>query len=157
MEASMDDVIEQPRVEFAFMADRAYVDKTGLYVSGGALDIFYSQTYGPKEITWVFVVGILIPWSMAGQKVALRFRLEDEDGKIVGTPYMRDVWVNRTGYEEEGQPLRHVSAQEAQWPTPAPGTYAVVIRIDEGPERRVIFHLREPRDDAERAIMRPES
>lgn len=123
-------------IDFVVLADFAQSVQGKLTLVGGGWNRHYAKQY-PSFLPFGLGIGILVPWSETNRKHAMKFVIrksegpqliegggEFEIGREVGTP--------------AGMTQRATIGIAGQMQLPEPGTYEIVVSIEDD-EKRVTF------------------
>lgn len=116
------------RTDFLIVADGAQVAEGKLYVMGGAWNRL-SLTEFPGSAPIAVALGLLVGWEETNQHHVTTLSLEDEDGHVVLGPIEMSFEVGRPAGTTPGEEQRVVMAVNGQMTVPAPGGYAMVVRM----------------------------
>jgi hypothetical protein len=135
----MDELVEQPDIDFLIVADRAEAINGKLYLMGGAWDQLYVVDFD-QPVQFSLAIGVIVPWASTNQEHPLRVAVENEDGTVIQPDMQIRVNMGRPPGARPGQPFRALIAVQGAWRLPGPGTYRIQATVDDARSRRTVFH-----------------
>lgn len=134
---------QQPEIEFLILADRAEIHNGKLCMMGGAFDRLVVQDFR-LAVSLSIALAVLVPWTRAGQDLAVEIHVESEDGKPVPPAIAAHVNAQPMPDAPYGRPLRCVVAGGGAWTLPGPGVYRIVATVEGGSTKAVLLHAAAP-------------
>ncbi len=140
----MNNLSQQPEIEFLILADRVEAINGKLYMMGGAWDQLHVGDFN-QSVSIGFAVGILVPWSETNVDHPIHIWMEHEDGTKIPPGIEAKVNVGRPPQSVPGQPFRTLLAVNGVWKLPGPATYRILAAVGDSEPKRTVFHAYRPK------------
>ena len=136
--------LNEPRVDFLILADRAEIVAGKLYVMGGAWDQLFIQDITQPALFSV-AVGIEIPWNATNEQHSVRLVIEDIDGHEITAVGESKFVVGRPPWAIADTPQRVTFALPVIALTfPRLDSYVLRAFVNDVSAKRVTFRAMQP-------------
>ncbi len=134
----MDQLSQEPDVDFLIIADRAEAINGKLYMMGGAWDQI-TVADPAQPINFSVAMGINIPWNATNEHHRMRLVVEDADGTML-VELEGEFVAGRPPHLGAGSTQRVLFATPLGFRLPRAGSCAIVVHLNGKERARTAFH-----------------
>ena len=127
-------------IEWLILADSAQVIANKLYLMGGGWDVLTVATGFPVQQRCAVSASFRVPWNETNEKKNVEIEVVSDDGATLAT-VKGQVEVGRPAGIPPGLEQRAQIAAEMVLNLQAPGSFAILARIEEQEKARVSFRV----------------
>ncbi len=127
-------------VEFLILADAAEAVNGKLYMLGGGWDVLTINRPLPYQQPFAIAAGLLVPWNATNQRHDVEVEIQTDDGEVA-VKMAGQLELGRPPGLPTGHPQRVVLTFSGFMNIAAPGTFAIVAKIQGQESKRVSFRV----------------